>query len=290
MNLRDRYWEITVGTTRIANSDAGPGVRPMAVSFTVEKSLDREPNKATVQIGNLSGSRRKSIENSEEPQLQIRAGYQDAGLQDSIFVGDAHDIYSSRDGANIWTHIEAKDGGQSYRSARLVASFKPGTALATVLNSIARAMGVGVGNTNAIASTATLDSGGNIFSSGLAIEGPAWRSMDSVCRSSGLRWSVQNGTLQLRQRRAPAEVTTVLLSPTTGLIGSPARESKDPRTGDITVSATTLIVPGLYPGKVIVLDSSTVTGSWMIHGLRYTGSTVANDWYADLSLRDYDAA
>lgn len=290
MILRDRYWEVTVGTSRISSSDRSAGDRPLSMTFEVNKSLDREPNKATVKIANLTKSRRESLEKEEEPQLEIVAGYSELGMHDTIFVGDARDIYSNRDGANIWTTIEAEDGGNSYRTARLSMSFPPGASLSSVITAIAGAMGVGIGNTAAIAASATLDSGSAVFSSGLAIEGPAWRSLDTVCRSASLRWSVQNGVLQLRQQRRPAEVAATLLSPSTGLVGSPTRSAKEPRTGDIKVDATMLIVPGIYPGKVVMLSSSTVEGPWMVHSARYNGSTVSNEWYAELTLQDYDAA
>ena len=288
MNLRDRFWEITAGTRRIASA-ASAGSRPLAVSFEVNKSLGREPNRAMVKVANLAKSTREALEQADEPELQIRAGYQEQGLQDTIFVGDTQDIYSTRDGADIWTMIESEDGGRSYRSSRLAMSFEPGASLLTVLTTIAGAMGVGIGNTSSVAATATLENGSSIYPRGLTVEGPAWRSLDTVCRSAGLRWSVQNGVLQLRQQRRPAEVTATLLSPSTGLVGSPSRSSRDPRTGDISVTATVLIVPGIYPGTIVVLDSSTVQGPWMVHTVRYTGSTVSNDWYAELTLKEYDA-
>jgi hypothetical protein len=260
----------------------------MQVVFEVTKSLGREPNRASVKVANLSKSTRESLEQADEPELQIRAGYQDQGLQDTIFIGDTQDIYSTREGAEIWTMIESEDGGRSYRSARLAMSFDPGAALSTVLTTIAGAMGVGIGNTAAIAGTATLANGSNIFDRGLAIEGPAWRSLDTVCRSASLRWSVQSGVLQLRQQGRPAEVTSTLLSPSTGLIGSPSRTAKDPRTGEISVTARSLIIPGFYPGAVVTISSDTVQGPWMVHTVRYTGSTVENDWYAELTLKEYD--
>lgn len=287
MNLEDRFWEISVGTKKIASTSSA-GSRPLNVEFEVTKSLDREPNRAVVKVANLARSTREGLEAEEEPELQISVGYQDVGLQDTIFVGDCQDIYSVRDGADVTTIVESEDGGRSYRSARLAMSFPPGSSLATIISTIASAMDVGIGNALAIAATAVLPSGSAAFLSGLAIEGPAWRSLDTVCRSANLRWSVQNGVLQLRRRRQPAEITAVLLSPGTGLVESPSRGAKDPRTGDISISAKSLLIPGIYPGKTLVLQSSTVTGNYMCHSVRYTGSTVSNDWYAEMELKDYD--
>jgi hypothetical protein len=115
MRLQDRYWEITVGTKRIASASTGKGRRPLAVTFEVSKSLGREPNRASVKVANLSKQTRESLEQADEPELQIRAGYQEQGLQDTIFVGDTQDIYSTREGADIWTMIESEDGGRSRR-------------------------------------------------------------------------------------------------------------------------------------------------------------------------------
>ncbi len=289
MILKDRFWEITVGTKRIASAATTRGNRPLAIAFEVSKSLDREPNRASVKIANLARSTREALENEDEPELQIIAGYQELGLQDTIFVGDTQDIYSNQEGADIWTMVESEDGGNAYRTARLAMTFSPGVALLTVITTIAGALGIGIGNTAAIAATATLNDGSGIFPRGLAIEGPAWRSLDTVCRSASLRWSVQNGVLQLRQQGRPPTLSVTLLSPSTGLIGSPARTAKDPRTGEVSVTAKALIIPGFFPGTIVMLDSKTVQGPWMVHSVTYTGSTVANDWYADLTLKEYDA-
>lgn len=58
----------------------------------------------------------------------------------------------------------------------------------------------------------------------------------------------------------------------------------------MSVSAQSLIVPGLYPGKVVVLASTTVEGPWMVSTVRFSGSTVEAAWYADMELKEYDVA
>ena len=204
MSLRGRTWELRIGRLRIAGDDAEAGSRPLTVEFDITKSLGREPNKAQIRVANLSRRRREQIEGSDATQIQLIAGYSSEGQSDTIFVGDAREIYSTRDSTEIWTTIEAEDGGRAYRRATITATLRPNVSLASVIAEISSALGVGVGNSRSIAASAELTSGGSIFPDGLALEGPAWRAMDMVCRSAGLRWSVQAGVLQLRTSGRPA--------------------------------------------------------------------------------------
>jgi len=290
VRLRGRYWELTVGTTRIRHDDAVAGNRPLTIQFSVTKTLGREPNKATISVTNLSPTRRQSLEDASEPQVELVAGYQEDSSHDTIFAGDAYDVYTVRtsDGVDRVTTVEAKDGGRSYRTATITSTFGPGVQLATVINACADAMGIGTGNTQSVAGAAELDSGGSILQDGIALEGPAWRALDRLCRSASLRWSVQQGVLQLRAARRAAETRAVRLSPGTGLIGSPSRSSIDPRTRKVSIETRSLLIPGIYPGRIISLESSEISGSYMCRSITYTGDSTANDWYADSILEDYE--
>lgn len=286
MNLRGRYWELIVGTTRIAMSDT-PGDRSLTIKFDISKSLDREPNKASIQICNLSPAHRQGLEQADSPVVQLVAGYKDAGGHGLLFAGDARSVITSREETDFWTTIESEDGGVSYRTATITRSFDAGVSLGTIIAACTAALGVGEGNSVTYALRAELEAGGAVFPDGIALEGPAWRALDAICRSANLRWSIQNGVLQLRGRRRAAVATAVLLSPQTGLIGSPTRSARDARTGRVNVEAVSLLQPALYPGRIVQVDSSTVTGNWLCHSVQYTGDSTGNDWNATLVLKDY---
>lgn len=289
MNLQGRHWELTVGTIRISPGDASAGERPLTVRFDVSKSLDREPNKASIRICNLSPSHREALEQADEPLVQLVAGYTHGDLHDVIFMGDARDVTSAQEETEIWTTIESEDGGHSYRTSRITSSFDAGVSLATVIAACVTALGVGAGNSRSVAEGAELAAGGTVFPDGLALEGPAWRSLDMVCRSARLRWSVQNGVLQLRPRRRAAMTRAIRLSSQTGLIGSPTRSSRDARSGRVTVEARSLLMPGLFPGRVVAVESVAVEGNWLCQSVRYIGDSTATDWYAALTLQDYES-
>ena len=280
--LADRVWSVDIGTTRIRNVD---GARELSVIFEVAKSLEREPNTATVRIANLSRSTRRSMEEAEDPQVTLRAGYPD--LDDIIFVGDARDIWSERDGTEVWTNIEAEDGGRSYRTAEIERSFEADTSVETVIRYCAEAMGVGLGNTTVAIDGATLTQADDRYAEGITLSGPAWRQLDRVCRSCSLRWSVQNGVLQLRGSGRPAVTRAILLRPGSGLVGSPTRGKKEPRQEHASYSVRSLLIPGLYPGRVVRVESEEVNADLLCRRARYSGDTRGEDWFADLEVQEY---
>jgi hypothetical protein len=282
--LYDRAWSLTAGNRRIASVD---GVRELTVVFEVAKSLEREPNTASIRIANMAPSTRRALEELEDPQVELRAGYPD--LEDVIFVGDARDIWSERDATEVWTTIEAEDGGTSYRTAEIERSYGPDTPVETVIRACAEAMGVGLGNTTSAADGATLDQSGDNFAEGTVLSGAAWRQLDRVCRSCSLRWSVQNGVLQLRGAGRPAMTSAILLRPGSGLVGSPTRGKKEPREQYASFSVRSLLIPGIYPGRVIRVESSEVTADLLCRRTRYVGDSRGEDWFVDIEAQEYDS-
>ena len=255
------------------------------MKFEVNKSTGREPNTASVSICNLSKSRRDQLAVESSPQLELAAGYKD--LEDTIFVGDARDIWSERDGADVWTTIEAEDGGRSYRTATIEQSFAPNTPVITVLRACADAMGVGIGNADSMAASARLDNAGSQFAGGTVLSGQAWRQLDRICRSCSLRWSVQSGVLQLRQAGQPAETRALRIAPSTGMLGSPKRGTKDERSGKVAHSVRTVLIPDIYPGRVVSIESSELEGAFMVTSVSFVGESTGPDWYAELEIQEY---
>lgn len=273
-----RRYELQIGTRKI---------RDLSVGFRVAKSVKREPNTAEITVRNLSREHRREIEQARGLRVQLAVGYQGVDLH-TIFRGDIQNaatprggyVTSAATGAEIETSIEAMDGGRSYTAARVSRSFAPGTPVVTVLGAAVDAMGIGRGNLADFASSG-LEGAGSVYREGATLSGPAVREVDGIVRSMGLRWSVQNGVFQLLRRGRPLEAGSVRLAEGTGLIGAPAVDAN----GDVT--ATALIIPGLDPGRKIVLDSETISGGFEVRRVEYEGETRGDPWYAQLTLRRY---
>jgi hypothetical protein len=282
-DLIERIWSVIIGDVLIEANE----LANFTIRFEVVKSTAREPNTANLQIANLAPETAQRLQALDDPQIELRAGYPDN--TDVIFVGDARDIYTTKDATERWTYIESEDGGTAYRTAQIDVSFGNNTPIRTVIQACAEAMGVGLGNTAEIAASATLEDGEDNYATGTTLSGLAHRELSSICRACDLRYSVQNGILQLRAAGRPAEVRAIRLTPGTGLLGSPSRGKRESQSQRVTVEAKALLIPGLYPGRVVSLESQEISGNYMVKRVRYAGETTGPDWYADLSLEEYDA-
>ena len=256
------------------------------INFEVEKTTKREPNKALIRIYNLSERRRQSL--SSDADIVLTAGYR--GLISTIFSGDAREIYTSRIGPDIVTTIEAEDGGRSYRQAQISASFESGVRAADIMAACVDAMDIGRGNLSEISQYIREDGGIDTYSEGYTATGPAWRVLDGIVRSAGLTWSVQSGVLQLKRNNRPVQTRSIRLSEGTGLIGSPTKEVGQRRrraSQSAKYNAVAMLIPGLDPGRIVVIESRLVNGGFVIKKAKYTGSTFGEEWHAELNLEEY---
>lgn len=279
-----RTWSLTVGTLLIRPIEGGV---PLDLSFEVERSTDRTPNTAVVTIYNLGRERRQGI--AAPVELQLEVGYEDAGSS-VIFSGRARRVergrrknrglVHQRKDVDVETIIEAEDGGDGYRDAELNRSYSSGTPVASVLEELVRAMGLGAGNLSQHSSSITA-AGSAAFADAVRLSGPARRSLDRILRAADYDWSIQHGAIQVRRRGQPAETRALRLSPGTGLVGSPSIDA------DGKVLATSLLIPGLYPGRVVRLESSEVSGNYHVTKCHYRGSTFDDAWHAELTMERY---
>jgi hypothetical protein len=247
------------------------------MDFAVDKSTKREPNRAVIRVYNLSTTRIETI--TTETQISLEAGY--VGLTDLLYTGQARTVEDKFSGVDRVLEIESEDAGRSYSRATLDQNWGASTPFADILRSVVSAMEIGAGNLDLLVNQFERDEGPRTFPEGFTASGPAWRTMDNLCRSAGFRWSVQNGVLQLRRGNRPVDERVLRLSPGTGLVGSPSQDA------DGKVSATAYLIPGLNPGRVVVISSRTVNGGFQIKRVRYSGASFSQTWEAKMDLEPY---
>jgi hypothetical protein len=273
---------LQIGTIRIDSARPGQ-IQPLDISFSITKSTRREPNTAEIKIWNLSPNHRGELDDADSVQVSLNAGYKEG--TSLIFSGDLNEVESIRDGVDFVTTLEGSDGGATYRSATIQQSFARGTAVSTVLRAAVAALGIGDGNLAQLG-TIELTEGGSVYPEGTVLSGPARSAVDRIVRSCGLNWSIQNGNLQIRRGRNPVESRAIVLHPATGLIGSPSKNARDGRRPP-TISAESLLIPGMYPARKIVLESDAISGQFQIKKITSVGNTAGNDWKHQLELEEY---
>lgn len=244
-------------------------------AFKVERTLRARPGKATVQVWNLTAANRAQLDALDGVGVTLNAGYTATGTA-VIFSGTLRRVSHERADGNTWiTKVEGEDGGRERRTARTLRSFRPGTPLRTVFLALVDDFGVGTGNTNQATASATLAALGNTVVTGTTLRGSAARELDRICNAAGLEWSIQNGALQILPIGTALAGQAVVLSPTSGLIGSPSREQRG------RVKFRSLLNPEIVPGKQVQIQSRVVTATVRVEKCSWSGDTEGQDWYVD---------
>ncbi len=279
--LFDRTYALTVGSTRITDLD---------IAFKVTKSTKHEPNKAEISVWNLNADHRRAFEGTQGLRVTLEAGYRSTG-NSLIFRGDVRNaasprarggrVRSSNDGTEIETVFEAEDSGETMTRSRVARSFPPGTEVITVIEAAIDALGIGRGNVSEFRGRG-LEGASSVFPAGVTLSGWAYDELDALVKSMGLRWSVQNGIFQLQERGRPLQTTAVLLDRTSGLVGTPDR----PDTHGL-VKATSLLIPGLDPGRKVAIQAETARGGFEVKQAEFSGDRIGQDWYVNLLLKPY---
>jgi hypothetical protein len=212
--------------------------------------------------------------------LRLEAGYPNAIAQ--LFLGEVRSAITTREGPDWITEIETGDSEKEVHSAHIALSIGPKVPAQVAMTAIARELRVGLGNVPK--KLAELNAkGATFFGPGTVLFGPAAQALDDFCRSADWEWSIQDGVLQILDRGKALENQAVLLSPSTGLVGSPTIDHKG------IVTAKALIQPDLRPGHKVAFDTFQfkINQGYRIQECEYDGDTKSGPWYCTLKAKRY---
>lgn len=158
------------------------------ISFSVEKSTSETANTAKVQIWNLSPAN-LNILDTKDCAIELQAGY--ANHIALILAGNVVTSSTEMDGADRMTEIEVVDGRVALRDTYISISRSGKVNSKEVFDQIAGEMGVSV-----------VYSKGCKFKTlphGFSYVGAAKTALKKLCKTCGLKWSIQNSVLQIRK-------------------------------------------------------------------------------------------
>lgn len=268
-----RQASVTVGTLKLEGYQ---------ITAKIRKTLEREPNTCELQILNLSAEKRAAVgeltataSDRRGIPVKIEAGYETTGGPQLLWLGDLRTSLSYRDGPTWITSLSSGDGEKAQQTSRINQSFGPRTPIAAILKAIVGALGIGEGNISKFLGESAGNTGQTAFS-GVVLQGSAAYQLDNWTRAIGASWSVQDGELQLLKDAETAEGRSVLLSPSTGLIGTPVVEA------DGNLSATSFLLPNVDIGGVVVVESEAVQGNFRIDQAEFLIDTRGQDFYVSI--------
>lgn len=286
--LYNRQYKLTVASPTTPTTFFGVRANAIVISelrvtFKIEKTSGKEPNKCEIKIFNLAERTRSFVEHKPVI-VRLDAGYD--GELSRVYQGDlTHSISGRSDSPVGWmTSIECADGARSIQSATLSKSFGPGTTRRAVARELAEAMGIAF-------PTGHLDLDGQ-FASGYVTHGRASEHLSRVLTPAGYQWSIQDSRLQI-QKTTDKRGSAILISSNpltqTGLIGSPSLGAAPSKTKAQITKFKCYLYPDLSPGGLIKLDARDVRGLYKIDKVVHTGDTGGKDWYSDVEAVPYSS-
>lgn len=248
----------------------------LRVSFNIVRDLDPDPNPAEVSIYNLSAESRSKVQTAGAAVI-LEAGYGDDIEQ--LYSGDVRRANHVKEGADWVTQITLGDGDTKYRTTRANLGFSKGTSILTVIKQIADATGLKLGNILSKAQDGDVAKALTEAVNGMVVSGPAFIELSRLMASLGYELSIQDGALQALAEKETTTEQVLLLSPESGLIGSP-------ETGENgVVTAKSLLQPGTRPGRRIKLESRSIEGFFRVDKATHSGDTHGTDWYTEMELK-----
>jgi hypothetical protein len=254
-------------------------IRSLDLSFTIAKSLKPEPNTCELKIWNLNETNRSRLEEMKTAPVSVEAGYEDG--MSLLFLGDLRTAISTRDGPDIVTTLASGDGEKAYRKARCNVSLAKGTSIDAAVKSLTKQLGLSQGNVDEMVAGLKFTKNGQLLSQGTVLTGSAARELTALLKSVGLTWSIQDGKVQLLELGKALAGQAIYLTRETGLIGSPTIDNKG------VMSCRMLMIPDVFPGRLMVLKAERISGQFRIDAAKYSGDTFGTNWYIDVEAKRY---
>ena len=243
----------------------------LRIVFDIEKTnRGPEANKGTINIYNLNETTRVT---SQKPDIIaiLEVGYGENLEQ--LFIGNISKSATKRQGANMVTTLTVGDAEKPLREIRFDKSYEAGVSIKTTIKEVAQtfrtAGAVIVGNLASV--FASVDD--KKEQSGLALSGMAKDVMDDLVGKIDLEYSIQDNNFQLLKKGTGTQEEAVLLTPQTGLLGTPVKR------GDDGIEFLSLIIPGIKPGRLVTIHSKHIFETVIMTKAIYRGDTHGQPWH-----------
>ena len=286
--LFDRVYRLLVGKK---GEQKGLEITNLRVTFDIKKTAKKNPNSGKITVNNLKLETRRMFE-SAGTRVVLYAGYkEDAGAL-LIFQGNITHCYSSIDRPDTETIFEIGDGAAEIKDSVISVGYAGGVDSKTVIEDVAKSM--------ELPYSLPEDAPNRSWQHGLSYYGSSRRLIDKVTSASELEWSIQNGNMQVIEKRGVTDRQGIVISSTSGMIKSPVKvtQAKVEKAGkkdqvvpsesgsDKGWKVTTLLMPTINPGDRVILKSEVADGIYRVQEISHKGDTHGGDWQSEITLVD----
>ncbi len=256
----------------------GTSISDCRISFDIEKSIGKTPNKSNVMIYNLSDTTMASM-GKRMNKLIIKAGYKDENSLSTIFYGDINKSEISKEPPDTILKIEAMDGWKSLQQAIINKSYAAGTSISTVVNDIVSEMGFVIGGTKPNISGS--------YAPGYVASGKCGHVLSKVLNKVGYTWSIQNDQIYIFEEGGSAKTFELSLASDTGLlsISKLEHDAKLTKSAKSYYTIRTLLFPQIIPGAQVYIKSSLATGNMIVQNVTMSGDSYEGDFIVEAEVK-----
>lgn len=244
------------------------------VRFRALKTATANPNTLELLIWNLSDATRAKTANKRNVPVILAAGYENE--TELIFSGDARTVDHVKNNSDWETHVRCGDGEIHYCEEFSFQTFAPGTDIKSVIRKLATDLKVNC--RDALSVLSSCDPAFKRFQQGVTLHGRTVREMDRLLKAAGLEWWITDGNLVIRQPTKATNESAVLLSPDTGLLGSPEHGRKTRKGEPDYLRIKCLLNGSIRPGRVINLQAKSIQGQFIAAKVEHRGDMSAQEW------------
>ena len=264
----------------------------LRISFTVEKSLVGYPNKAQMQVYNLSQTSREQIE-QEGARVELYAGYENGDVP-LLFSGNIINVIHKKIGPDWISEIYALDSATALNTATINTTIPEGSTARDYYNTlIDNVEGITQGLTEGL--TRCLNNRESLLRKAIRC-GSIKKFLQELAEQCGFEYSVNEGVIETTEKGKPlTDIPPFIINQKSGMVGSPERT-------DVGVTVKNLLLPNLKLGRRIKIQSITEQlnvgnlyfrkvseirnpGVYRIDKLIHTGDTHDNPWYTEITGR-----
>lgn len=272
-----RKTRVTFDGGFIVNPSDDVMTHELRVAFEVSKGISGSPNKFEIKLWNLNADHRNSI-GKELDKVELEAGYvppEGGGNLSTIAKGFVRDVQHDRDGPDIITTVSCGDGDKAQRKSTISKTYPTGTPVKDVVSGIYDEM-----------KKHDVDKGEWKFPDDIrtlkrpySMCGGCVRELNTLGRSNGFYWSVQNGVMEVipSDGHLPGEV---LINAQSGMIGSPTIT-------DNGVKVKCLLNPAIRPNRTVkveseVLEMNSQGDTYRVSKVDFSGDNRQGDFIASV--------
>lgn len=219
----------------------------------------------------------------ETSYIRISGGY--AEREGVLFMGDVTQVDPIKDGVNSGWQVICGDGVGALK-VPVIKSYKPqmntGKIIDDILDTMKSAGAELAAGMKAVLAAITT---GKIEEGMTAFRGSAGDALEKVLGKAGAEPRIVNDEIYIVDKETgELRDFSVNLTPATGLIGSPRRSTRTEGDNKVTEGVTfnCLILPDIFPGRRVNIESQLIEGSFIVREMTARGSNYSGDWTAEV--------